>query len=190
MSSEEPETQATGKKKSLRRQVEELQQQLVKEREMAEDYLNRLKYLQAEFENFRKRTDKSVHDAILEGNSKLIAKLLIVMDNLEKALEAGREQVDAKAILTGVELVLRDLREILRNEGVREIEAVGRTFDPNLHDAVRCVETADVAENTVVKELRKGYLIESKVIRPSLVEIAKQPELTHSNKEPPTPDNT
>ncbi len=174
-------TTAPPKKKGLRQQIADLQEKLEKEKAKAEDYLNRLKYLQAEFENFRKRTERTVSDSIQSGNAKLIARFLPVIDDLERAVSTNDSSNDAKTVLRGVELVLKDLREILKGEGVTVIETVGRTFDPNIHDAVKSVETTEVAENAIVRELRKGYQINGKVIRPSMVEIAKKPQGPQSN---------
>jgi len=180
VSSEDTAT-SSQKRKGLRQRVAELEEQLAKEKGKVDEYLNRLKYLQAEFENYRKRTERTIDESIREGNAKLIERVLPAIDDLERAVSAS-EVSDQDTVRRGVELVLKDLHEMLRNEGVTVIEAVGKTFDPSVHDAVKCVETAGVAENTITRELRKGYRINGKVIRPSMVEIAKPPSAAQDNQ--------
>jgi len=109
------------------------------------------------------------------GNEQLISKLLDVVDNLERAVISGKEVKEKEALLDGVEIVLKDLKETLKKEGLEEIGAVGEVFNPNLHDAVDKIETNDYPSNTIVKEIRKGYLFNGKLIRPSKVKVALNP---------------
>ena len=156
-------------------EVETLKTALKAEQEKANDYLNRLKYLQADFENFQKRMQKEMDEIIHYGNQSLICELLTIIDELEYAIEAGKSSNDKKAITEGVEMILKKMYETLRREGLSRIDAVGKPFDPSKHDAVAKVPTKDYKEGTIVEEVRKGFMLKGKVIRPSLVKVAIQP---------------
>ncbi|MEM2873823.1 MAG: nucleotide exchange factor GrpE [Nitrososphaerales archaeon] len=158
--------------KSLENELEELRKALKEEHDRAEDYLNKLKYLQADFENFQKRVNREMHDLVKYGNERLIVKLLNIVDDLERSIKFSKESDNKESLIEGVEMVLRSLKEILRKEGLEEIEAVGKNFDPNLHEAVAHVQTNDYPVNTVIEEIRKGYLLNGKLIRPSMVKVA------------------
>ncbi|MCP8304384.1 MAG: nucleotide exchange factor GrpE [archaeon] len=155
--------------------LDELRKALEEERSKTEDYLNRLRYLQADFDNYKKRVDRDMLELVKYGNERLIVKLLDTVDDLERAVISCREAKDKEALLKGVEIVLKELKETLRKEGLEEIDAVGDTFDPNLHDAVDKIETNDYPTNTIVEEIRKGYLLNGKLIRPSMVKVALNP---------------
>jgi len=158
--------------KSIENELEELRKALKEERDRAEDYLNRLKYLQADFENFQKRANREMLELVKYGNERLIVKLLNVVDDLERAIKSGKETNSKEALMDGVELILKELKEILRKEGLEEINAIGKSFDPNLHEAVAHVQTKDHPDNTVIEEIRKGYLLNGRLIRPSIVKVA------------------
>ncbi|MEM2881952.1 MAG: nucleotide exchange factor GrpE [Candidatus Bathyarchaeia archaeon] len=153
-------------------EVRALEEGLERERARAEEYLNRMKYLQAEFENYIKRMEKERAGLMRKGKEELIMKLVPILDDLERALDAGRRDCCNKSLVEGVEMVLRSLREVMGSEGLSEIDALGKPFDPSLHEAVSKCETSDYPENTVVRELRRGYLLNGRVIRPSLVEVS------------------
>ncbi len=170
---EEESTGENEKIKNLKREVEELKKALEEERKKAEDYLIRLKYLQADFENYQKRVKKEIEEAVRLEVEKLILKLLNVLDNLELALKIGRETNNKEALVKGVELTLNGLKEALKEEGLVGIEALGKPFDPNLHEAVEQIQTNNPPDNIVVEELRKGYILRGKVIRPSMVKVAR-----------------
>jgi molecular chaperone GrpE len=152
--------------------VRALEEVLERERARAEEYLNRMKYLQAEFENYIKKMERERAGLMRMGKEELIVKLVPILDDLERALEAGRRDRCNKSLVEGLEMVLRNLREVMGSEGLSEIEALGKPFDPSLHEAVSRCETSDYPENTVVRELRRGYLLNGRVIRPSLVEVS------------------
>lgn len=139
----------------------------------------------AEFQNFRRRSAEERKEIIQFANRELILNILPILDNLERALaaaeamrnsaEPGDEKVAQKfdSLHTGVMLTLRQMQEVLRQMGVTPIQAVGTEFDPALHEAVLHVETADQPDQTVVEELERGYMIHSRVLRPSKVKVAK-----------------
>lgn len=162
-------------------EVESLKKELEKERERSEDYLNKLRYLQAEFENYQKRTKREVDETVKFGNQKLIAELLTVLDELEYALDAGKRSNKKEALIQGVEITLKKLNGILEKEGLSRIEAVGKPFDPLKHDALEKIAGGN-GEETVVEEIRKGFTLKGKVIRPSLVKVATKPSNSSNSK--------
>lgn len=173
--SEEPEEDPKQKTPDMRRKIEELSQSLEAERKRADEYLTRLRYMQADFENFEKRVRREREDLVKMSGERIIAKMLPLLDELQIALVESRKLKDAGAFIKGLEMILANLLDLLRQEGVEEIEALGLKFDPLKHEVVSFIETDSVEENTVVKELRRGYLLHGRVIRPSVVEVAKKP---------------
>jgi molecular chaperone GrpE len=142
----------------------------------AQDKLSRL---QAEFENFRKRTLKERQDSFQYGHQNLVKDLLSSVDNLERALEHGEQSGDGdfQSLLQGVELVHRELLGALDKHGVVAIDAQGEVFDPAIHEAMAQVPTADVPPNSIVQVLQKGYQLRDRMIRPTRVIVAKaEPE--------------
>lgn len=162
------------KKSSRTSRVKRLEEDLKDELKKSNEYLNRLKYLQADFENYRKRMDKQIHDMVKWGNEKLILSLLSVIDELELALFSGRESENKQAIMEGVEMTLKKIYSIFSQEGLVKIDAVGKTFDPELHEVMMKVSTKDCDEGVVIEEIRKGFMLRNKVIRPSMVKVATQ----------------
>ena len=151
-----------------------LKEAIEREKERADEYLNRLKYLQADFENYQKRVKREQEELVKRGSEQLIVKLLSVVDDLERAIEAGKNSSDKEALVSGVEMVLKELQATLAEEGLSQIEAVGKPLNPELHEAIATVETDQYPENIIVRVLRKGYSLNGKVIRPSMVEVAKK----------------
>lgn len=152
--------------------VQRLKEALEAKAKEADEYLNLAKRIQAEFDNFRKRTQKEKEDLVKYGNEQLILAMLPVLDNLERA--AAIEVNDAnKAIIDGVNMVINQFRKVLSDFNVKEIQAEGKPFDPYKHHAVMQVEDSGYESNTVVEVLQKGYELNDRVIRPSLVKVAK-----------------
>ena len=153
-------------------EIVSLKEQLRQEQEKSREYLNKLLYAQADFENYRKRLNQEVESRIEVGKAKLIQNLLAIADELELGLNAARNTENAEAVTGGLEMVLKKLRDLLAAEGVTPIESVGRKFDPGVHEAVQRVETPEVDEGTIVEEVRRGFTLKGKLIRPSIVKIA------------------
>ncbi|MGQ9469663.1 MAG: nucleotide exchange factor GrpE [Nitrososphaerales archaeon] len=172
MTEDESMKEAKPVEKSLENELDELRKALKEEHDRAEEYLNRLKYLQADFENFQKRVDREMLELVKYGNERLILKLLNVTDDLERAIKSGKETDSKEALIEGVEMVLKGLKEVLKKEGLEEIDAIGKIFDPNLHEVIAHIETKDYPANTIIEEIRKGYLLNGKLIRPSMVKVA------------------
>lgn len=157
-------------------QVDELsalRQALTEKSAEAESYFNRLQRLQADFENFRRRSRREQEELISYAAEGLITDLLPVIDNLERALQAGTQGGELASFLEGIQMIYRQFWGVLEKRGLSPVAAVGEAFDPERHHAVMQVETEEYAENTVVEELQKGYRLKDKVIRPSLVKVAK-----------------
>ena len=130
---------------------------------------DRIKRLMAEFENFKKRSNKEREGLYSSVMGEVVLQILPVLDNLEKAVESKTEDQDYK---NGIILVLEQLKETLKKNGVTEIEAVGKPFDPSLHEAISMVEDPNLGEKIVQQEYRKGYMIGDKVLRHSMVIVA------------------
>jgi molecular chaperone GrpE len=142
--------------------------------ERAQEYLSRLQYLQAEFENYRKREAKEREALARYAAERLIKDLLEVLDNLDRALESARKKGERGDLLRGIEMVRKQLWGILEREGVEPIPAVGKTFDPYLHEAVMVSSGTGAEDGKVVEELQKGYRLHSRVIRHARVRVAKE----------------
>lgn len=145
-----------------------------KKAQLAETYLNQLKYARADLENLQKNTNRRIDEGVTKEKERLIMKILLVAEELDLAVEKARKTTDVN-ILEGIEMVERKLWNILNNEGLRSIEAVGKPFDPHLHEAVFEIETSDHPQGTVIEEVGKGYLIKEKVLKPSMVKVASCP---------------
>ena len=122
----------------------------------------------AEYDNFKRRTQKEKDEIYLHAQAETISNLLPVLDNLERAVAAE----EASSFKDGVQMIVKQLLEILEKMGVTEIEAEGKPFDPNLHNAVMHIEDENLEENTVAEQFAKGYMIKDKVIRHSMVKVA------------------
>ncbi|ABO67786.1 MULTISPECIES: nucleotide exchange factor GrpE [Geobacillus] len=147
-------------------QVAELEEKLA---EMEKRYLR----LYADFENFRRRARQEMEAAEKYRAQSLASDLLPVLDNFERALKIETENEQAKSILQGVEMVYRSLLDALRKEGVEVIEAVGKPFDPHLHQAVMQTDEGGYEPNTVVEELQKGYKLKDRILRPAMVKVSQ-----------------
>jgi molecular chaperone GrpE len=146
---------------------------LAKARAEAESYLDDLRRLQADFDNYRKRTLREQTARTASASQALVARLLPVLDNFELAVTAAEQARDFDGMLKGVEMVLGALREVLEGEGLVKIEAEGKPFDPERHEAVIAVEQEDTDPGTVVGIVRTGYELGGKVLRPAMVKVAK-----------------
>jgi len=138
--------------------------------------------LAADFENYKKRVRQEQLDTIQHASAELIARLLPSLDDLRNALDHKPAGVDA-AWARGIELGVRKLEEAMASHGLQPIESVGSVFDPKFHEAIGHEETADQPEDLVVSELRRGYRIRDRVLRPSLVKVSRRPELPAADSE-------
>lgn len=132
---------------------------------------NRFLRLQADFDNFRRRTRLDLEASEKYRAQKLITDLLPALDNFERAMKMEADNEQTKSLLQGMEMVYRSLVEALKKEGVEPIEAVGKEFDPHMHQAVMQGEDENYGSNIVIEEFQKGYLLKDRVIRPSMVKV-------------------
>lgn len=158
---------------SLEEKVFTLEAELKQSKVQAEEYYSQLQRLQAEFDNYRKRTQKEKEETVKYAAERVIVALLPILDNFERAVNSAKANQDFNAFSQGVEMILKQMQTALAKEGLTAIEAVGQPFDPNLHDAVLQVDSEDHPENTVVEELQKGYYLKEKVLRPSMVKVSR-----------------
>lgn len=164
--------------KSRRRdddQLKTLTDALNLEKRRSQEYLTRLKYMQADFENLKKRLEKQMKEVEAHCNERLIVDLLEVVDELNVAVESGGSSNCSERIVQGVQMTLKKLRKLLEKEEVSPIECVGEPFDPSKHLATAKIVKEDVEEGKVVEEVRKGYIMKGKVIRPSIVKVSVKP---------------
>ena len=153
----------------LNNKEKELNEKLSKVKDELEDIKDRHTRLIAEFDNLKKRSAKEREGLYNSIMSDVISSFLPVIDNLEKAAEAESKDEEYKK---GIELVLKQFKDVLSANGVKEIEAVGQPFDPELHEAVSMIQDENLGEKVVASEYRKGYKIGNKVIRHSMVVVA------------------
>ena len=135
----------------------------------------------ADFDNFRKRSRQEHAETIQHASADLIGRLLPALDDLQKALEHTPEGTD-ESWVKGLELSVRKLEEAMGAHGLQPIEALGERFDPKLHEAIGHEESSELPEDTVVAELRRGYRIRERVVRPALVKVARPPALPATDK--------
>ncbi|MGQ9542950.1 MAG: nucleotide exchange factor GrpE [Candidatus Bathyarchaeia archaeon] len=170
-----PETvqEEEGRRSELEVEVERLNEALASEKARSEGYLNRLKYLQAEIENIQKRARRDVEEITRRANERLISSLLTVIDDMEMAVKVSYGGQNCEGLRSGLELIMKKFMSILEGEGLTRIEAVGKPFDPAVHEAADQIVKEDTPEGMIVDELRAGYIFKGKLIRPSIVIVAK-----------------
>ncbi|PKM83056.1 MAG: nucleotide exchange factor GrpE [Firmicutes bacterium HGW-Firmicutes-14] len=150
----------------------DIQEEIRKYEARAEEYLQLLQRVQADFDNYRRRSVQEREEAARYCSMRLAGNLLPVLDNFERALKSSGD--DVKQLREGVELIYRQFKDTLEKEGVRSMEAVGSEFDPNLHEAVMQEPSEEHDDNTVIEEFQKGYMLADRVIRPAMVKVAKK----------------
>ena len=147
----------------------------------AEEYFDRVLGLHADFDNYKKRLEKERIEFIKFANGEIIVEILKILDDFERAVEAGKTKHDFEILYKGVEMIWKDLKEFLKKKGLTEIDAKGKPFNPHEHEAMMQEESKDYPEDHVIEELQKGYMLNGRVIRPAKVKVSKQPN--HENKE-------
>jgi len=163
----------TGKKTDRKGEQEMAARLEAAEKEAGENY-DRFLRISAEFENYKKRKDREATDFRKYANETLVKELLPVVDNLERAVETSADHEDTvNCILEGVDMTLKEILKVLEKFAVKAVDAVGNPFDPTYHQAVMQEESEDHPDNTVIKELQKGYTIHDRLLRPSMVVVAK-----------------
>ncbi len=169
MAEKEQKQEELQQEESTKTEEQTLKDTILMQKQKLEEQEDRLKRLMAEFDNYKKRSSKERDSLYHSLVGDIFTSLLPVIDNLEKAVQAKTEDEGYKQ---GVELVLKQMQDVLKANGVEEIEAVGKTFDPELHEAVSSVVDENLGEKEIKEEYRKGYKIGGKVIRHSMVVVA------------------
>ena len=127
----------------------------------------------ADFDNYKRRTVQEKEDLVKYSNAKIMGELLPVLDAFQLALKNPGESQEAQNVIKGVEMLYRQIMQVLEQAGMSKIEAVGQPFDPKLHEAIMQVDDDSVPEDTVVEELRAGYVLNERVIRPSMAKVSR-----------------
>jgi len=151
--------------------IEELKMQLAKEQEAVASYEKKLQYLLADFENLKKRTELDVENRVNSMIDEIMLKFLLIYDDFVRAKEALTKQ---KINTQGLDAILKNMNSFLAEYGVAPIDALGEIFNPKLHEAISVKEDPSLDNDTITAEIRKGYILQNRVIRPSLVEISKK----------------
>ena len=141
-----------------------------------EEYFDKLLRIQADFDNYKKRLDKERIEFIKFANEEIIIEILKILDDFERAVEAGKTKHDFDVLYKGVEMIYKDLKGFLKQKGLEEINAKGKLFNPHEHEAMMQEETNEHPEDYVVEEFQKGYKLNERIVRPSKVKVSKQPQ--------------
>lgn len=152
----------------------ELKKLLLQERDKSAEYLDSWRRAAADFSNYKKRIEKDNAEFTKFANSALIARLLPVLDDFDRAFQTVPDNLHALTWVEGVFLIARKLSAVLEAEGLKPIEALHKPFDPNVHEAVIHEETDQHEDGIVIAELQRGYKLNERVIRPTLVKVAKK----------------
>ncbi len=166
------------KKKKVKEESAEILKNVVAEKDAEIKSLQeRILYLQADFENFKKLKNKERVETLKFGNESLLKELIPVADNLDMAISHASSSEECKGVLEGVKLTRNEFMKVLEKAGITSVEAIGRKFDPNLHEAFYQEERDDLEPDTIISEFQKGYMLNDRLIRPSRVILSKKPEI-------------
>lgn len=155
-------------------QVEEEMRALREKAAKADEYYDRLLRTAADLENYKKRAERERSETLKYAHEEIMSDLILVLDNFERALAAAGTNADSKQITDGVKLIQKQLLSVLQKYGLRPIEAIGKPFNPELHEAVAQVETDEHPEGTVLTEQLKGYTLDNRLLRPAVVVTSKR----------------
>jgi len=180
--------------RKLRGRLKELMGQSNLYRQMADENFDKYLRAMADLDNFRKRTAKEYLEKEGEANRNLVAKVLPVLDNLDRALSSSRELCDRdesfRSFYLGVQMIDQQIHKILEAEGLSILKSEGQPFDPNKHEAVLAVESREHLPDTVLNEVEKGFLFRDKILRPARVTVSKLPAgNAESETDPPNDQN-
>tara|TARA_B100000315_G_scaffold254462_1_gene295587 strand:- start:553 stop:1158 length:606 start_codon:yes stop_codon:yes gene_type:complete len=149
--------------------------QSIDEEEICKKYLNQIKYLQADIDNYRKNINLQINQAVFNEKKRIFLNLFNTREDLERAINSFKKDKKSHQNLKGVKLVFENLIQLFEDEGLAEIASINSTFNSSFHEAIKIIETNDYEDNTIISEIRKGYTLNGKVIRTSLVEVTKKP---------------
>jgi molecular chaperone GrpE len=166
--------------KDLEAELAVLREELAKK----DDYQDIALRLQAEFDNFRKRSAKERQEFIKYANEGLILELVGMLDNFERSIKAADQKQDFKLLHQGVDMISKQLHKLLEEKGLKKIKCVGEKFDPNKHEAIEVVESDEAEEGDILEELQSGYMLNEHVMRPALVKVVKSKQDISEQEEP------
>lgn len=152
--------------------ADEENQELVRLQAELQDAQERILRAQADFDNFRRRTRQDKEDLAKYASSKVITGILPVMDNFERALAVSKDAQDFDSLFKGVEMIFRQMEQVLEQEGVSAMDTVGQPFNPEFHQAIMQVDSDEHEEGIIVEEVMKGYVLKDKVLRPAMVKVS------------------
>ena len=153
------------------RKVAKLEASLKEKTKLEKTYLNQLKYARADLENLQKHVQRCVDEGVSREKIKLIQQILTIAEEADIVLNEAKKAKDS-ILLEGMEMISKKLWKVISCEGLCPIEAIGKSFDPNVHEAIQEIETCDYPEGMVMEEIKKGYILNGKVFRPCLVKVA------------------
>jgi molecular chaperone GrpE len=163
------------KEANYTKKVAQLETSLKEKTKLEETYLSQLRYAQADIENLQKHIQKRIDENVTKEKAKLIVQILTIAEEMDLLLDKTNKAINS-SLLEGMKMVRKKIWKVIRCEGLCPIEAKGKLFDPHMHEALQEIETCDYPEGTVVQEIRKGYLLNGKVFRPSLVKVSCSPD--------------
>jgi len=176
------------KKKQAQRLInEEEYSQLTEKSKKADEYYAHYVQSRADLDNFRKRTQRDKQDFVKYANERLLSEIIPIMDNFERALTAAEKVEATHNFAVGVEMILKQLRDVLGRYGVEAIDPTGEPFDPTKHEAAESVETTEHPDHTVLDVLQRGYMLNGRVVQPAVVRVAVNPQTAVQE---PAPDST
>lgn len=155
----------------------EIETRLQEKEQEAKENFDRYLRLSAEMENYKKRAEKEKAETYKFANENLVKDLLPVLDNLERAMEHGREAENSKALLEGIEMTQKGFWAVLEKYGITLVDAMGEAFDPNHHEAIMVQEDAQSPPGVVIMQIQKGYRLHNRLVRPAMVIVSKKPEI-------------
>ncbi len=173
---------ASEKKGQENKKIKETEAEMIaRQKQEYQDLWNRYLRLQAEFDNYRKRSLQEKAEFIKFANQGFISELIGILDNFELSIKYADKKNDFKLMHQGVDMIIKQLHALLKSKGLEKINTIGEKFDPHKHDALEIVEDQDVDTDTVVEELQPGYLLSGRILRPAKVKVAK-PKKEEKNK--------
>jgi len=172
MEKPEAKQETDGGSEDLKQKLEILEKAVQEKQKELDEYKNRWYRAQADFDNFRKRSQKEIQDMHLYAGEQLLKDILPVVDNFERAMDSVQDKENP--IYQGIRLIYQQFKNVLERHDVKEIDAQGKAFDPRFHEAVMQIESQEYENDTIIEVLQKGYLYHEKVIRPSMVKVAKK----------------
>lgn len=171
------------KRLTIKKELENLKEVLKKEQEKSHNYLKQLAYLQADFDNYKKRIQKEYDENVFGVKELLLKNILNIVDELKIALKESRKTENYEAIVEGLEMILKKMNGLLKSEGLRKIETTGKRFDPKYHEAIMEVKGKEKEVGAILEEIRSGYVYKERVFRPSLVKIVTSSRKREKEKE-------